>query len=98
DGMAHDVEHQLLKFLNLCSDPVPRFPPSVGIERGVARTANNDSRVVTVHETMKHSPKTSRVICEHLLWRTHCYSASTGRHEFHQNYYPRRSPRSAREN
>jgi hypothetical protein len=60
--MTHDVEQQLLKFLDLDSDSAARFPPSVRIEVRVTRGPNSNRRFVVFHGAIQDSAQTSGVV------------------------------------
>jgi hypothetical protein len=60
--VTHDVEQQLLELDDFGSGACSRLPPSVGVEPGVVRESNRDSRPVTLHRTTEDSPETPRVV------------------------------------
>jgi hypothetical protein len=60
--MQNDVEHELLEFDDFCSYTVASFPPAVRVKKRVARRLNHHTRRVIFHDTIEHSPPSSRVV------------------------------------
>jgi hypothetical protein len=60
--VQHDVEQEFLEFDDFCPDAAARFPPPVGVKSRVARGLNHDTCRMAFHDSVEHSPQSSRVI------------------------------------
>ncbi len=60
--MQHDVEQEFLKLDDYYPDAGARFPPSVGVKGCVARGFDGDTCRMAFHDSVEHSPRSSRVI------------------------------------
>src|ERR1700742_1739578 len=60
--MQNNVEQEFLKLKDLCPDPAACFPPSVGVKRRVACWLNHYMCRMALHDSVEHSPQSSRVI------------------------------------
>ncbi|WP_245283748.1 recombinase family protein [Bradyrhizobium sp. URHD0069] len=60
--VQHDVEQEFLELDDFCPDAAASFPPSVGVKRCVARGLDRDARRMAFHDSVEHSPRSSRVI------------------------------------
>src|SRR5436189_4798062 len=62
DRMHDHVEDQLLEFHDLGADPIPRLPPSIRVEFGVARGSNHDLHAVTLRRSIEYAPDATGMI------------------------------------
>jgi hypothetical protein len=57
-----DLEQEFLELDDFCPKAAARFPPSVGVEICVAHGFDHDACRMAFHDSVEHSPQSSRVI------------------------------------
>jgi hypothetical protein len=60
--MQNGLEHELLELDDLGSDAIVSFPLSVRVKIRVARGSNSDTYPRAFHDSIEHSPQSSRVV------------------------------------
>ena len=60
--MARDINQELLELHNHDANVTASLPPSVGIERGIARGSNDHLRGLATHGPIQHSTHPARMI------------------------------------
>src|SRR6516165_5168349 len=60
--MQHDIEQELLELDDFCPDAAASFPPAIGVKTRVALGSNRDTCRMAFHDSVEHSPQSSRVV------------------------------------
>src|SRR6516165_11994465 len=60
--MQHDIEQELLELDDFCPDAAASFPPAIGVKTRVALRLNRDTCRMAFHDSIEHSPHSSRVV------------------------------------